>query len=162
MSEISAISNDNYGGGSLGGSTDILSTQAGRQFGRRSDNIDGKKKWWCWCVWMIITVLKMAFSNVYYYIYTYQHHHFFLPSIFSERPQKCRPDCVDEIYVLPPREPPPELSCMVTLISDITRSFLAVNSTIVEHSSAAFLFCFWNGLSLFFLVFHLLAQMASW
>ena len=44
MSEISVISNDNSGGGSLGGSTDILSTQAGRQFGGRSENIDGKNK----------------------------------------------------------------------------------------------------------------------
>ena len=44
MSEISVISNDNSGGGSLGGSTDILSTQTGRQFGGRSENIDGKNK----------------------------------------------------------------------------------------------------------------------
>ena len=44
MTEISVIINDNSGGGSLGGSTDILSTQAGRQFGGRSEKIDGKKK----------------------------------------------------------------------------------------------------------------------
>ena len=44
MSEISVISNDNSGGGSLGGSKDILSTQAGRHFGGRSEKIDGKKK----------------------------------------------------------------------------------------------------------------------
>ena len=44
MSEISVIGNDNSGGGSLGGSIDILSTQAGRQFGGRSEKIDGKKK----------------------------------------------------------------------------------------------------------------------
>ena len=72
MSEISIISNDNSGGGLLGGSTDILSTQAGRQFGGRSKKIDGKKKLWCWCVWMIMTVLKKSFSNFYYYFYTYE------------------------------------------------------------------------------------------
>ena len=72
MSEISVISNDNSGVRSLGGSKDILSTQAGRQFGGRSEKIDGKKKWWCWCVWVIMTVLKKAFSNYYYYIYTYK------------------------------------------------------------------------------------------
>ena len=44
MSESSVISNDNSGGGSLGGSTDIVSTQAGRQFGGRSEKIDGKNK----------------------------------------------------------------------------------------------------------------------
>ena len=44
MPEISVIGNDNSGGGSLGGSTDILSTQSVRQFGVRSENIDGKKK----------------------------------------------------------------------------------------------------------------------
>ena len=44
MSEISVISNDNSGGGSLGGSIDISSTQAGRQFGGRSERIDDKKK----------------------------------------------------------------------------------------------------------------------
>ena len=44
MSEISVISNDNSGGGSLGGSTDILSTQAGRQFWGRSEKIDVKKE----------------------------------------------------------------------------------------------------------------------
>ena len=44
MSVISVISNDNSGGGSLGGSTDILSTQARRQFVGRSEKIDGKKK----------------------------------------------------------------------------------------------------------------------
>ena len=44
MSEISVISNDNSGGGSLGGSTDISSTRSGRNFGGRSEKIDGKKK----------------------------------------------------------------------------------------------------------------------
>ena len=44
MSDISVISNDNSGGGYLGGSTDILSTHAGRQFGGRYENIYGKKK----------------------------------------------------------------------------------------------------------------------
>ena len=72
MSEISVISNENSRGGSLGESTDISSTQAGRQFGGRSEKIDGKKIWWCWCVWMNMTVLKKAFSNCYYYIYTYK------------------------------------------------------------------------------------------
>ena len=72
MSEISVISNDNSGGGSLGGSTYISSTQAGRQFGGCSEEIYVKKKWWCWCVWMIMTVLKKAFSNCYYYIYKYE------------------------------------------------------------------------------------------
>ena len=46
--------------------------KAGRQFGVRSENIDSKKKWWCWCVWTITTVLQKAFSNCYYYIYTYE------------------------------------------------------------------------------------------
>ena len=44
ISEISAIGNDNSGGGSLGGSTDILSTKTGRHFGGRSEKIDGKNK----------------------------------------------------------------------------------------------------------------------
>ena len=44
MSEISISINDNSGGGSLGGSTDILSTKTGRQFGGRSEKTDDKKK----------------------------------------------------------------------------------------------------------------------
>ena len=44
MSEISVINNDNSGGGTLGGSTDLSSTQAGRKFGGSSKKIDGKKK----------------------------------------------------------------------------------------------------------------------
>ena len=44
MSEISVINNDSSGGGLLGRSTDLSPTQAGRQFGGRSEKIDGKKK----------------------------------------------------------------------------------------------------------------------
>ena len=44
MSEISVINNYSSGGGSLGRSTDISPTQAGRQFEGRSENINGKKK----------------------------------------------------------------------------------------------------------------------
>ena len=44
MSDISVITDDIYGVGLLGISTYRLSTQAGRQFGGRSDNIDGKKE----------------------------------------------------------------------------------------------------------------------
>ena len=76
MSEISAIADDSYGGGLLGRSTDILPTQVGRHFGGRFEKIDGKKKWWRWCVWMIKIVLQKAFSNFYYYIYTYEHPRF--------------------------------------------------------------------------------------
>ena len=92
-------------------------------------------------VHVVITIAK-SLSNTVAIIHTHQHHHFFLPSIFSERPPNCRPDCVGKRSVILPNEPPPELSLLMTLISDITHAFLAVNSTIVEHSSAAFLFWF--------------------
>ena len=44
MSDISVINNDSSGGGLLGRSTDIFPTQAVRQFGGRSENINGKNK----------------------------------------------------------------------------------------------------------------------
>ena len=45
MSEISIISNDNLGGGSLGGSTDISSTQAGQQFVGRSERLTERRNY---------------------------------------------------------------------------------------------------------------------
>ena len=44
ISEISVITDDSSGGVSLGRSTDLSPTQAGRQFGCRSKKIDGKNK----------------------------------------------------------------------------------------------------------------------